>query len=223
MPLAGGPLGFFRHGVRAHVRCCLRRRSAISALTQGRANINRPSAWARASAPPSPVSCRVSAARAKPTAPSRVPGQPRRTLVERAVAPQPHQQVAVADPSGREARLAKHPAKVVQRGGGMGVGVGIHPAGDFSRLHDGSADRSYHGCRSVLFDVDRTERNSRSGGQHSDEARPSSYQVTLRPAGALAPGRRQINCRAQASEEQSQTPRDFRPILTNQAARPSSL
>ena len=32
--------------------------------------------------------------------------------------------------------------------------------------------------------IDGMGRNSRSGGQHSDEARPSSYQVTHRPAGA---------------------------------------
>ena len=94
-------------------------------------------------------------------------------------APEPGLELAIAGNRCREPLVPEQTAELVECRDRVGVGVGVDAAGDLARRGCGS----YHGVAPVCRS-DGTGRNSRSGGQHSDEARPSSYQVTHRPAGA---------------------------------------
>lgn len=52
-------------------------------------------------------------------------------------AAQPGEQAGVAGRGGREALGAEDPPDPVERGGDMGVGVGVHTTGDGACLYDG--------------------------------------------------------------------------------------
>ena len=66
-------------------------------------------------------------------------------------------------------------------------------------------------------------RNSRSGGQHSDEARPSSYQVTHRPAGARPQPATVLVEGTKPAQTRVSRPGTSATILSDQATPPSSL
>lgn len=79
-----------------------------------------------------------------------------------------------------------------------------------SQVRAAQVDSMRPRCCTVLS-IRWTGTHRRSGRQHSDEARPSSYQVTLRPAGACAPGRRQSRSKARSRRKRGSADRGLPP------------